>query len=63
MIRVDKVFLKIPSISDLHYRQEWMKDPVTMAYNAGYELNVSGYDKQTGTITKKMYNSRENLNE
>lgn len=47
-----KVYLKIPSISELHYRQEWMKDPKTMMYNAGYNIDLKGYDKETGTINK-----------
>ena len=47
-----KVFLKVPSIDELHYRQEWMKDEKTMSYNAGFELKLNGYDKATGTITK-----------
>lgn len=46
------VYLKVPSINDLHYRQEWMKDPKTMSYNAGYDMDIKGYDKVTGTITK-----------
>ena len=45
-------YLKVPSIDELHYRQEWMKDPKTMSYNAGYDMDLKGYDKKTGTITK-----------
>lgn len=47
-----KIYLKVPSINELHYRQEWMKDPKTMSYNAGYDIAIKGYDKNTGTITK-----------
>lgn len=46
------IYLKVPYIEDLHYRQEWMKDPKTMSYNAGYDIDLKGYDKETGTITK-----------
>lgn len=46
------LYLKVPNIDDLHYRQEWMKDPKTMAYNAGYDINLKGYNKETGTIIK-----------
>lgn len=46
------IYLKVPSIDELHYRQEWMKDPKTMSYNAGYDMDLKGYDKTTGTITK-----------
>lgn len=47
-----KVYLKIPSKNDLHYRQEWMNDPLTMNYNAGYDVDLKGYDKETGIISK-----------
>ena len=47
-----KVFLVVPSIKDLKYRQMWMKDPKSMSYNAGFDLSLKGYDKETGTITK-----------
>lgn len=46
------IYLKSPKIDELHYRQEWMKDPKTMNYNAGYDMDLKGYDKETGTITK-----------
>ena len=44
--------LVVPSIEDIKYRQEWMKDQKTMSYNAGYDLDVKGYDKSTGIINK-----------
>ena len=47
-----KVYLNVPSKDDLHYRQEWMNDPKTMNYNAGFDMNLKGYDKVTGTISK-----------
>lgn len=46
------IYLKSPKIDELHYRQEWMKDPKTMNYNVGYDMDLKGYDKETGTITK-----------
>ena len=46
------IYLKVPSINELHYRQEWMQDPKTMSYNAGYDMDLKGYDKETGTKTK-----------
>ena len=46
------IYLKVPSIDELRYRQEWMKDPKTMSYNADYDMDLKGYDKETGTITK-----------
>lgn len=47
-----RVYLKVPSVDELHYRQEWMKDPKTMSYNAGYDIDLKGYDKKTGIIIK-----------
>lgn len=47
-----RVFLKVPKIEDLKYRQIWLNDSNTMSYNAGYDINLKGYDKETGTITK-----------
>ncbi|MBR3162321.1 MAG: GNAT family N-acetyltransferase [Bacilli bacterium] len=46
------ICLKVPTINDLHYRQNWMRDPKTMSYNKGYDLNLKGYNKETGTIIK-----------
>ncbi len=46
------IFLKVPTIAELHYRQEWMKDQKTMSYNSGFDLKLKGYDKNTGTIIK-----------
>ena len=45
-------YLKVPSVDELHYRQEWMKDPKTMSYNADYDMDLKGYDKKTGIISK-----------
>lgn len=47
-----KIFLVVPSIEDLKYRQKWMNNPKTMSYNAGFDLELKGYDKETGTISK-----------
>lgn len=49
---MQRVYLKVPTIHDLHYRQKWMKDIKTMSYNAGYNMNLKGYDFATGTISK-----------
>lgn len=47
-----KVFLKVPNINELHYRQAWMRDSKTMEYNAGFDLDIQGYNKNTGIIIK-----------
>ena len=46
------IFLEVPKLEDMHYRQKWMMDPKTMSYNAGYDLDLKGYDSKTGTISK-----------
>ncbi len=47
-----RIYLKVPAIHELNYRQDWMKDPKTMSYNAGFDMDLKGYDKNTGTIIK-----------
>ena len=47
-----RIFLVVPSKENLKYRQEWMNDPKTMSYNAGYDIELKGYDRETGTISK-----------
>lgn len=47
-----KILLVLPTMEELKYRQDLMKDPETMAYNAGYDVDIKGYDKENGTITK-----------
>ena len=47
-----KLYLEQPTINELYYRQKWMMDAETMSYNAGYDINLKGYNKKTGTITK-----------
>lgn len=44
------IYLKIPTIEELWYRQKFMADPETMDYNAGYDIDLEGYNKTTGTI-------------
>lgn len=42
--------LHVPDYEELWYRQRLMQDPDTMGYNKGYELNFTGYEKETGCI-------------
>lgn len=51
-MNMKRVFLVVPSIEDLKYRKMWMNDPETMSYNAGFDLDLKGYNKETGTISK-----------
>lgn len=47
-----RVCLKTPEVKDLYYRKRWMMDPETMSYNAGYDMEINGYDQMAGTIYK-----------
>ena len=48
---MSKVYLKIPTLEELKFRQEWMKNPKTMEYNAGLNVNIKGYNYNDGTIS------------
>lgn len=43
--------LYIPKENELDFSKNILADPATMAYNKGYDLTFSGYDKESGTIT------------
>lgn len=43
--------LHIPKKTELDFAKNILKDPATMAYNKGYDLDFLGYDKESGTIT------------
>lgn len=43
--------LYLPKENELDFAKNLLNDPATMAYNKGYDLPFSGYDKETGTIT------------
>jgi len=47
---VGNIYLNVPTSEEMHYRRKWMLDPETMDYNAGYELDIAGYNKEDGTI-------------
>ena len=49
---MNNVYLKIPKKEELHYRKEWMIDQDTMNYNAGYDLELKGYNNKNGDIYK-----------
>lgn len=46
-----KIKLYIPQKYELDFAKNLLKDPATMAYNKGYDLDFPGYDKESGTIT------------
>lgn len=46
----DSIYLKIPEYEDLDFYKEILMDPNTMNYNKGYDINIEGYDYETGCI-------------
>lgn len=49
-MNIKKVNLQVPALEDLWFRRELLNDERTMEYNAGYKLDVLGYDYNTGCI-------------
>lgn len=45
-----KIYLHVPEFEELDYYEKILNDPKTMSYNAGYDMNIEGYDKDTGCI-------------
>ena len=45
----DLVLIK-PELKDYWYEQKLNEDKDTMSYNAGYDINLEGYDYDTGII-------------
>ncbi len=50
VVRVHKLVLVKPELEDYWYEQKLNEDKETMSYNAGYDINLEGYDYNTGTI-------------
>ena len=63
-----KLSLYIPKIEDYWYEEKLLSDPLTMSYNAGYDVSYAGYHFDTGCIDfpqnrwKESYNKRINQN-
>lgn len=54
-----KLKLIVPQKEDLWFKKEMKEDPSTMDYNAGYDLNVDGYNRQNGTIQTDINELKE----
>lgn len=56
----------IPTLEDYWYEEKLQKDPLTMNYNAGYDVSYYGYHYDTGCIDfpkerwKESYDKRRN---
>lgn len=53
------IYLKVPELKELNYRRSWMMNVETMSYNAGYDMDITGYNKKTGTISRTEDQMRE----
>lgn len=45
-----RLYLHIPSLEELGYRQKILAQPDTMSYNRGYKLESNNYNNETGCI-------------
>ena len=44
------ICLYIPKLNDYWYEEKVQSDPLTMSYNAGYDVSYYGYHYDTGFI-------------
>lgn len=47
---MEKLALYVPALEELWFYREMMSDPVTMSYNANWDMDFTGYHKDTGCI-------------
>ncbi len=46
----DRLYLQVPRLEEMGYREKLLSQPETMYYNKGYKLNFKNYDNETGCI-------------
>lgn len=62
------ISLYVPKLEDFWYEEKIESDPLTMEYNAGYDVEYFGYHYDTGCIDfpssrwEEVYNKRKNEN-
>ena len=62
------ISLYIPSVDDYWYEEKIQSDPLTMSYNAGWDVSYDGYHYDTGCIDfpkdkwKSMFEKRKDKN-
>lgn len=68
VINIKNIELYIPKLEDYWYEEKLESDPLTMSYNAGYDVSYYGYHYDTGCIDfpkekwEETYNKRINEN-
>lgn len=45
-----KISLYCPNVTDYWYEAMILSDPLSMSYNAGYNVSYEGYNKENGCI-------------
>lgn len=50
MINSKNLSLYVPKLEDFWYEEKLESDPLTMDYNAGYDVSYYGYHYDTGCI-------------
>ena len=53
------ISLYIPKLEDYWYEEKLLSDPITMSYNAGYDVSYFGYHYDTGCIDFPKYKWKE----
>lgn len=62
------IFLYEPKLEDYWYEEKVQSDPISMSYNAGYDVSYAGYHYETGCIDfsknkwKETFNKRNSKN-
>ena len=68
MINLKNIELYVPELNDYWYEEKIQKDPLSMNYNAGYDVSYYGYHYDTGCIDfpkekwEETYKKRKDIN-
>ncbi len=66
---MENIELYVPKLDDYWYEEKIENDPLTMSYNAGFNVSYYGYHYDTGCIDfpkgkwKEKYDKRKNKND
>lgn len=47
---MNRLYLKVPRLEEMSYRQSLLSNPETMSYNKGYDIPIKNYNKENGCI-------------
>lgn len=57
---MENLKLTIPTTNNLYFKKQLKEDPLTMDYNAGYDVNFDGYNYNDGTIKTSLDDLKNN---